>query len=198
VLDDRNGELIGPVVLSGRADRGMPKFALTGEQIADIAAFVHSFRVAGYDASRNQPPTIVVGDAAAGQAYFVSKCASCHSPAGDLQGLATRIDNPRLLQQMWLMPGSVTGRGMPQPSRSTPPRAAVTLASGAIVDGELERLDDFSVALIRADGTRAAWRIVDGKPKVELFDPLQPHRELLRTYTDADIHNVTAYLVTLK
>ena len=198
VLDDQKGELIGPVVLAGRPDRGMPKFALTGDQIADIATFVHSFRVAGYDTSRNQPPTIVVGDAAAGQTYFASKCSSCHSPTGDLRGLATRIDNPRLLQQMWLMPGSMTGRGVPQPSNATPPRARVTLPSGEKVEGEIERLDDFSIALRRADGTRASWPIVEGKPRVEVIDPLQPHRDLLRTYTDVDIHNVTAYLVTLK
>jgi len=198
VLDDQNGELIGPVILSGRADRGMPKFALTAEQITDLAAFVHSFRVAGYDSSRNQPPTIVVGDAADGERFFAARCASCHSPTGDLRGFATRIGNPRLLQQMWLMPGSVTGRGTPQPSRSSPPRARVTLPSGERVEGEIERLDDFSIALRRADGTRVSWALADGKTKVEVIDPLQPHRELLRVYTDADIHNVTAYLVTLE
>ena len=198
VLDDRNGELIGPVIVSGRADRGMPKFALTAEQIADVAAFVHSFRVAGYDNSRNQPTTIVVGDAAAGERYFAGKCASCHSPAGDLKGIAARIGNPRLLQQMWLMPGSLAGRGVPQPSNSTPPRARVTLSSGERVDGEIERLDDFAIAIRKADGTRASWPLADGKTKVEVIDPLQPHRELLRGYTDADIHNVTAYLVTLQ
>ncbi len=198
VLDDQLGELIGPVVLAGRPDRGMPKLALTSDQIVDVAAFVHSFRVAGYDTSRNQPTTIVVGDAAAGQAYFASTCASCHSPTGDLRGLATRIDNPRLLQQMWLMPGSVTGRGVPQPSNAAPPRARVTLPSGEKVEGELERLDDFAVALRQADGTRVSWAIANGKPRVDVIDPLQPHRELLRRYADEDIHNVTAYLVTLK
>jgi len=198
VLDDKQGELIGPVILAGRPDRGMPKFALTAEQIADIATFLHSFRVAGYDSSRNQPATIVVGNAAAGQQYFASKCASCHSPTGDLRGLATRIDNPRMLQQLWLMPGSVQGRGVPPPSNSTPPRARVTLASGETIEGEVERLDNFSVALRKADGTRASWRIADGRPRVEILDPLRPHRELLRAYADADIHNVTAYLATLK
>lgn len=198
VLDDQKGELIGPVVLTGRADRGMPKFALTADQVADIAAFVHSFRVAGYDNSRNQPPTIVVGDAAAGQTFFASKCASCHSPTGDLQRIATRVSNPRMLQQMWLMPGSVSGRGVPPPTNATPPRARVTVAAGETIEGEIERLDDFSVAIRKADGTRASWRIVEGNPKVEIIDPLKPHRDLLPTYRDADIHNVTAYLVTLK
>lgn len=199
VLDDQNGELIGPVVTNGRVDRGMPKFSLTGAQITDIATFVHSFRVAGYDNSRNQPPTIVVGDAKAGEAYFAGKCASCHGPTQrNLSGIASRITNARTLQQIWLMPGSIAGRGAPVPMNNTPPRARVTLPSGAQVDGEIERLDDFHVALRKADGSRVAWPIVDGKPKVEVVDPLQAHRDLLKTYTDADIHNVTAYLVTLK
>ena len=89
----------------------MPKFTLTDEQIADIAAFLHTFRAAGYDESRMKPPSIVVGDAKAGEAFFKAKCASCHSTTGDLRGLATRIADPRLLQQTWLMPGSGGGRG---------------------------------------------------------------------------------------
>ena len=70
VLDDQNGELIAPVVRAGRADRGMPKFALTDDQIADIAAFLHTFRAAGYDESRQSPPSIVVGDAKAGESVL--------------------------------------------------------------------------------------------------------------------------------
>src|SRR5215471_1770485 len=70
VLDDQSGELIAPVIQNGRTDRGMPKFNFTAEQIADIAAFVHTFRAAGYDESRMKPPSILVGNAAAGQSYF--------------------------------------------------------------------------------------------------------------------------------
>ena len=198
VLDDQDGELIGPIVLAGRVDRGMPTFTLTAEQIRDVAAFMHSFRVNGYDGARQQPQTIVVGNAAAGEAYFRATCASCHSPTGDLKAIATVIDNPRTLQQRWLMPGSVAGRGAPAPANSRPPRAIVTLASGDRIDGEIERLDDFAVALRLNDGSRRAWRIVNGAPRVEVQDPLKPHRDLLRTYADADIHNVTAYLMTLK
>ena len=198
VLDDQSGELIGPVVLNGRPDRGMPKFALTPDQIADIAAFMHSFRVNGYDTARNRPPTIVVGNATAGAAFFTQRCASCHTGAKDLRGIASRIDNPRTLQQLWLMPDSVSGRGMPAPANAAPPRIVVTTASGEKVEGEVERLDDFSVAVRRDDGSRRSWRIVNGNPRVEVIDPLRGHRELLPAYSDSDIHNVTAYLVTLK
>jgi len=196
VLADQKGELIAPVVRSGRP--GMPKFTLADEQIADIAAFVHTFKAAGYDESRLKPPSILVGDAAAGEAFFKTRCASCHSPSGDLSGIATRIAEPRLLQQTWLMPGSGGGRGGPPPVAVKPTTATVTLPSGEQVNGRLDRIDDFVVALTTDEGTRRSLRIDGDTPKVEIHDPLQPHRELLRTYNDTDIHNVTAYLVTLK
>jgi len=197
VLDDQGGERIGPVVQAGRPDQGMPKFAMTGDQIADIAAFLHSFRVNGYDASRQRPASILVGDARAGETFFNETCASCHSTTGDLQGLATRVPDPRMLQQGWLMPGSTVGRGGPMPARARPPSVTVTLPSGQKVEGELERVDDFLVSLKTADGARRSFRTTDGT-KVDVRDPLQPHKDLLRRYSDADIHNVTAFLVTLK
>lgn len=197
VLDDQSGEKIGPVVQTGRPDLGMPRFALTNDQIADIAAFLHTFRVNGYDASRQRPASIVVGDARAGETFFNETCASCHSKTGDLQGLATRVPDPRTLQQGWLMPGSTVGRGGVMPAKARPPHATVTLPSGQRVEGELERVDDFVVALKTADGARRSFRLADGVT-VDVKDPLQPHRDLLRKYKDADIHNVTAFLVTLQ
>jgi mono/diheme cytochrome c family protein len=198
VLDDQDGELIAPVVQQGRADRGMPKFAFTREQVADVAAFIHTFRAAGYDESRHKPPSIVVGDAKAGEAYFQTKCASCHSTSGDLRGIASRIDEPRLLQQTWLMPGSGAGRGGPPPVVVPPTRVVVTAGNGARVEGVLDKLDDFTVSLTTDDGGHRSFRIAGDWPKIEIKDPLQPHKDLLRTYRDADIHNVTAFLVTLK
>src|SRR5690348_2022502 len=109
VLNDTKGELIAPVLQIGRPEMGMPKFDLTATQVADIAAFLHTFRAAGRDPARNAPPNILVGDAKAGQAYFNAKCGSCHSVTGDLKGLASKIPDPKTLQQTWLMPGA--GRG---------------------------------------------------------------------------------------
>ena len=83
--------------------------ALTLPQIGDIADYIHSFRVGGYDISRNQPLTILVGDAAAGAEYFKTTCASCHSVTGDLKGIGSRFDDPKQLQNYFLMPGG--GRG---------------------------------------------------------------------------------------
>ena len=196
VLADQHGELIAPVVRAGRP--GMPKFTLTDDQIADVAGFVHTFRAAGYDESRLKPPSIVVGDAKTGEAFFGKTCAPCHSPVGDLRGIATTIADPRLLQQTWLLPGSGVGRGTPPPVQVKPTTVTVTLPSGEKVEGALERIDDFVVALTTSDGVRRSFRTSGDTPKVEIHDPLQPHKNLLSTYSDADIHNVTANLVTLK
>ena len=195
VLDDRHGELMAPIVRGGRP--GMPPFTLTDEQIKDVAAFVHSFKAFGYDESRLKPPSIVVGDAKAGESFFLAKCGACHSATGDLRGIATTIADPRLLQQTWLLPGSGAPRGR-APVAIPPTTVTVTLPSGETVDGTLDRVDDFMVALTLADGTHRSFRTDGDTPKVAIHDPLQPHKDLLRTYSDADIHNVTAFLVTLK
>ncbi|HEY6211134.1 MAG TPA: c-type cytochrome [Vicinamibacterales bacterium] len=198
VLDDQHGELIGPIVQNGRTDRGMPKFQLTPGQIADVAAFIHTFKAAGYDESRQKPPTILVGDAAAGKAYFGARCASCHSPAGDLRGVATKINDERLLQQTLLMPGT-GGRGAATLVAVPPTMATIRLATGETIEGRVERMDDFTIAIVTADGQHRSFRTEGADaPRVEITDPLQGHRDLLRVYSDKDIHNLTAYLWTLK
>src|SRR5580700_4462188 len=198
VLTDQNGELIAPVVQNGRIDQGMPKFPMTNAQVADIAAFLHNFRVAGYDASRMKPPTIVVGDAAAGEAYFKNKCAACHSVTGDLKGIGAKYAEPRELQQTFVMPGG-GGRGRGATGGNVPPTTVtVTLSSGQKVEGRLVRIDDFIVTLAEADGTQQTFRRDGNNPRVEIHDPLQPHKALLGVYSDKDIHNLTAYLVTVK
>ena len=74
----------------------------------------------------------------------------------------------------------------------------VTLASGAIVEGRLVHIDDFLVTLKLLDGTSRSFRRNGNLPKVIVRDPLQAHKDLLPVYTDTDIHDLTAYLVTLK
>ena len=192
VLHDKEGELIGPVVRGGR--EGMPKFNLTDAQITDIANFVHSFRVGGYDESRMTPETIVTGDAKAGEAYFTRTCAGCHSVTGDLKGIAGRISDPKALQQTWLMPGSGRGAAV----KGTPVTATVTQAGNKVTKGRLVKIDDFILTLIDADGVPRTFTRDGDSPKVELTDPLKPHRDLLPKYEDKDIHNLTAYLVTVK
>ena len=79
-----------------------------------------------------------------------------------------------------------------------PTTATVTLASGQKVEGRLVRIDDFLVTLTDADGKLRTFPRNGDKPNVEVHDPMQPHLDLLTVYTDKDIHDVTAYLVTLK
>lgn len=199
VQDDRNGETIGQVVRDGRPP--MPKFDVTDAQLADLAAFLHSFTLNSRDPARNRPINILTGSAEAGQAYFAAKCGSCHSPDRDLKGIATRFSEPRALQQWWLLPGGGGGgRGgaSPGPAALQPVRATVTLPSGQQYLGRLARIDEFNVSLVENDGTTRTFARSADTPKVEINDPLARHKALLREYTDKDIHDVTAYLVTLK
>lgn len=203
VMNDKDGELIGPVIREGR--EGMPKFDMSPSQISDIAAFIHSFRVGGYDISRMPPPSIVVGDAQAGQAYFAKTCAKCHSVTGtakgSLAGIASKVTDPKTLQQTWLMPGSGRFGFGPQqaaPIRVSPTTVTVTTADGKKFAGRLIRVDDFFVALADADGNQRTFTRNGDIPKVEINDPLKPHKDLLGGYRDKDIHDVTAYLVTIK
>jgi len=195
VLNDQKGELILTVVQNGRGE--MPKINLPAEQVAEVAAYIHSFKVAGYDASRNPPPSILVGDAKAGDAYFKKACASCHSATGDLKGIGARFTDAKLLQNHFLMPGGGRG-GRGGRGAATPTTVTVTMPSGQKIEGRLGRIDDFIVTLTEADGTARTVRREGDVPKVEVHDPMQPHKALLPKYTDTDIHNLTSYLVTLQ
>lgn len=199
VLDDKDGELLLPLVRAGRPDKGMPpRPDLTDAQIKDIATFIRTLRTTGRDPGRNRPSTIVVGDAAAGEQYFAKTCARCHSVTGDLKGLASRYTDPRMLQQTWLAGTAASGRGAPAGAVVKPTMITVTTASGETIEGQQARLDDFIVSIKLADGSVRTFVRHGDTPRISIRDPLQAHRDLVPTYTDRDIHNVTAYLVTLK
>ncbi len=202
VLNDQEGELILPVVQQGRQNPGMPvmpPLPIPPDDVKAIATYIHSVTASarGQGAPPEGPPVvlnIVVGDAKAGQAYFTKTCASCHS-AADMQGIATRVSDPMALQNYWVGGGGGRGRGGAPPSQVT---AVVTDASGQKTEGRLIRLDDFSVVVALADGTSRSFRRDSDVPKVDVRDPREAHRKLLPLYADKDIHDVTAYLVTLK
>lgn len=201
IMKDRDGEVLQQFLLNKVGNHtgvreGVLKFGFSKDQAADIAAFVHDFPLSSRDQGRMRPPTIVVGDPKAGEAYFNSHCASCHSATGDLKGIAGRIDDARLLQQRWLMPRIYGGRGGVAGSSGV--TVTVTQPDGANVEGKLERLDDFVVILTDSTGAVRTFERVHDRPKIELHDPMEPHRNLLPLYTDKDIHDVTAWLVTLK
>ncbi len=196
-LRDEDGEQIGPVILKGRPEKGMPAFPMTEAQIKDIAAFLRARQQAAINRSAYAIKDIVTGDPKQGEAYFngAGKCSTCHSPTGDLKGIAAKYD-PVALQSRFLYPETRTfGRGGgPRPK---PMPVTVTLPSGEKIAGGLDYLDDFNVSLRDASGTYRSFTRVDGL-RVEVHDPLAAHLELLQHYTDAEMHNIVAYLVTLK
>ena len=211
-LNDQDGELIGPVITEGRQTPGMPPMppiALPPDDLKAVAAYVHS--VQATMRGQGSPPAgapvalnILVGDAQAGEAYFKATCSSCHSPTGDLQGIGGTVTDPVQLQNLWVGGGG-RGGGRGRGSRAgggAPDRRQVTVAvtqpDGRTVEGRLDRIDDFIVILTTADGVQRSFGRSGDVPTVEVRDPLERHRRLLGEYTDRDIHNVTAYLVTLK
>lgn len=192
VRHDKNGDLIGPIVTGGRADKGMPAFPFTQDQVADLVAFIQSqltlfdlhTRVGPYP---NDIPAsrLATGSVEAGKAYFNGPggCSNCHSVTGDLAGIATKY-NPPDLEVRFLYPSG------------TPSTATVTLPSGEKYEGTLLLNDGFNVAIHGNDGWYHSWPSKD--VKIEVHDPLTAHAELLQKYTDADMHNIFTYLETLK
>jgi cytochrome c oxidase cbb3-type subunit III len=187
VLRDRKGELIATPIQKGVTGTAMIAFALKDAEVADIAEFLHSFDAFGYDNIRMKPAVFTMGNAQAGRKYFARRCSGCHQADGDLKDLAARFAKPRDLQQRWLVPRS-----------KTPISVTVTMADGSVQSGQLQRLDEFLVVLSLPDGSQRSIERNDDVPRVEVRDPLSAHRLLLPSYRDSDIHDVTAYLATLK
>jgi cytochrome c oxidase cbb3-type subunit III len=201
-LADKEGEMIVPVILGSRASTGMPAIPMKRNDALAVAVYVRSVmetigRQGTPPSVGREAPSVVVGDARAGQSYFDAKCVSCHSATGDLKGIASRIADPKALQNAWVSGGERLrhGPGMTADRQAT---ATVTLDTGEHVQGHLVRIDDFLVTVALADGTARTFRRDGEVPKVEVNDPKKAHMDLLSQYTDKDMHDVTAYLVTLK
>jgi cytochrome c oxidase cbb3-type subunit 3 len=178
----------------------MPPISLTDDDIVAVAEYLHAVQATarGQGSPPAGPPVqlnIVVGDPKAGEVYFTRTCTACHSAQG-MQGIASRIPDPMQLQNTWVAGGAVGARGGGRPT----PRvtAVVTLANGQRLEGLLVRVDDFIVAIEMPDGTQRSFARTGEVPGVEVRDPRQAHWNLLPTHTDTDMHNVTAYLATLK
>jgi len=199
VLDDEKGNLIAPVIRNGRPDKGMPKLNLTEDQISDIIAWLHVQTFAADHRNTYVFLNALTGDPRKGEAYFngAGKCNTCHSTTGDLKGIGAKYD-AHDLQGHWLQPRSFGrgGRGG-SPSRGAV-TVTVTLPDGKSYSGVMERLDDFNVAFHDSNGDYHSFDRNGDVPKVVVNDPLKAHIDMLKGYTDSDIHNVTAYLETLK
>lgn len=188
VLDDEKGILIAPVLREGRPDKGMPKLGLTEAQISDLVAWLHVRTYAADHRSTYEFKDVLTGNPQKGEAYFGQNCASCHSAQKDLAGIGKKFD-ALSLQTRWLAP---------QSGRDHKRLVTVVLPSGDNFSGTLEFINDFNVALRDDKGQYHSFTRNGGEPKVTVTDPIQAHADLLSKYSDADIHNVTAYLATLK
>jgi len=203
-LTDLHGELIIPVVKQGRQTPGlasMPPIALPDNDIVAVAEFIHAVQATAR--GQGSPPpgpaiqlNVVVGDAKEGEAYFRTNCTACHTNES-IRGIASRIPDPMQLQNAWVAGGAIGARGNGRGS-TTRVTAVVTFPNGERIEGTLIRIDDFIVALTMPDGTQRSFARNADVPKVDVNDSRQAHWKLLPTYTDRDMHNVTAYLVTLK
>lgn len=210
VLSDQQGEAIGPVVREGRVPAegvAMPPLALDDAELRAVAAYIHS--VAARAQPQGAPPPgeaaeldIVVGDAQSGQRFFEERCTGCHAIDGDLAGIATSVGSAENLQNSW-----VAGRRFGNPNPAADParrlvRVSVELSDGSTVNGVLGRRDDFVVSLTDDNGVYRSFSLhgnnAPAVTSIEVDDPLAAHRALLGELSDATMHDVTAYLVTLQ
>ena len=189
VLSDKTGEKISAVVREGRPDNKMPAFNFSSEELLSLVAFIRTREdyAALHKGSRRGVAVadLQTGNAEAGKQYFngAGGCAKCHSPSGDLAGIAHRYEGLHLEQRM-LYPRDVRGT------------ATVTLASGEKIAGKLAYLDEFTVALRDANGVYRSW--ATSRVHYTVDSPVDAHVELFGKYTDDDIHNLMAYLQTLR
>lgn len=192
VLHDRremlHGKELGPLLST------LPNhsFKFDDKELADLSQFftlsINKILRSGYN---DQLTNLLSGDAKAGELYFngAGGCNKCHSPTGNLAGVATR-NSAAALQQRFLFPG--TGFRVAKKMQVT-----VKLPSGKSYSGDVVRIDDFNVTLRGPEGISRSFSSTAGT-KVTTTDPFAAHEALLDKYTDADIHNLTAYLETLK
>jgi mono/diheme cytochrome c family protein len=187
VLRDRLGNGIGPAAQKAPSHQAK----LTAAEVLDLSHFLHErVEMTATNRTARVPLNVLTGDPEAGRAFFngAGQCNTCHSPTGDLAGIATRIPDGVNLQQRWLFPTLRRGDKQVQ---------ATVTTNGRSVSGTLVRQDDFTVALRDAAGDYQSFTRGAGVTVV-VTDPLSAHYALLDRYTDTDMHNITTYLATLR
>jgi len=189
VLTDKGGDKISEVVREGRPQKGMPSFNFSSEELAGLVAFIHSQAAKAKTQNGGRRAVKVAdlqtGNRELGKKYFYGAggCSKCHSPTGDLAGVASRYEGLRLEEQMLY----------PHDAKS---RVTVTLPSGETVKGTLAYVDEFVVGLRDANNTYRSF--FTSNVKYVIDSPVDAHVEQFSKYTDDDIHNLMAYLQTLR
>jgi len=197
VAKDVGGDKLGPIIHNGRPSTGMPAFNnLTQDDLKVLVAFIHTqmdnFAELGGGRRSVEPEDLATGNAMAGREYFngKGKCSSCHSASGDLSGIASRLQGLNLMRRMLYPAG---GFGNPGPSKS---KATIVLPSGEKLTAPVAAEDQFTLTVVESSGGRKTYQKNDVKFTID--DPLSAHFDQLGKYTDTDMHNVYAYLETLK
>jgi cytochrome c oxidase cbb3-type subunit 3 len=192
VAQDFKGDKLGPLLKVGRPEAGMPSFNFSEGDVAGIVAFVHDqkakFEAVGGGRRDVEAADLLTGNAEAGARYFTASCARCHSDVGDLKGIGTRYQGLALMQRMLYPTG-----GRPVPAR---PKVTISLRSGQVVRGTVAAEDEFSITVSDVAGVRETW--LKSGLKFTVDDPMSAHFDQLAKYSDKDMHDVYAYLVTLK
>ena len=189
VRRDRSGDQIAKVIHEGRPDNKMPAFNFSAQEVRSIIAFIHEREADAVEHPGGRRGVSVAdlqtGSVEAGRRYFngAGGCNKCHSPKGDLAGIASRFEGLELEERMLYPQGA-------------PSRITARLPSGEKVSGVLAYRDEFTVALRDANGVYHSWPSGDVHYSVDA--PVEAHLELFSRYTDEDIHNLIAYLQTLR
>jgi mono/diheme cytochrome c family protein len=190
VLGDDRGEHLVAFLKKGRPERGMPAFAnMTDGQLADIAEFIHLQVEEVANRGAYHVLNILIGNAASGQAYVAAHCRSCHT-AETFAHIGSKYRSPDQLQRSWIWP--------PRPAdNSLAVTATVKTPDGASISGRVTQLSDFRISLVDSAGIT---HTIDREPRVlvEMNDPLAPHQQMIQALTNDDMHNITAYLDSLK
>ncbi|MGA7110095.1 MAG: cytochrome c, partial [Terracidiphilus sp.] len=189
VRTDRTGDAIAQVIREGRPDNKMPAFNFSPQEIRGIIAFIHAREAEAVARPGGRRGVAVAdlqtGNVDAGKRYFdgAGGCVKCHSPSGDLAGIASRFEGLQLEERMLY----------PRDAKNT---VTVKLPSGQKISGVVAYLDEFTVALRDSTGTYHSWPT--SRVQYTVKAPVEAHVELFRKYTDNDIHNLMAYLQTLR
>lgn len=202
VQNDVKGKDLGAFLKVGRPEKAMPAFQISAKDLDDLQTYLHAAIFLNANRKYYTLPNIVVGDAAAGKTYFASHCTTCHAESGDMKGIGAKYE-PADIQSKIVMPRPSAGPGAPaivNPwKQKNAVRATVQARGAAPVSGALVRLSDFDVVLYDSQTDRThSWTRNDGEPRVTVTDPLQAHIDHRRVLKDSDMHNLTAYLTSLK
>jgi len=214
--DPGTGQVLGPFLKKGhQTQSGKPSASFTDVEIRQLAQFL-SERV--NETMRGSPTYIVLnenvltGDAKAGETFFkgAGGCTKCHNDKErNLAGIGSRITNAQQLQARVLYPapaglgGGGRGRGAapPPPPDAKPnplaPVTTITVAGGKPMTVQVIEEDSFMITFRDSSGAMQTIRKTPAV-KIAVTNPMQWHIDFADRLEDKQMHDLTAYLWSLK